>query len=461
MRGDEERRSKGKSKKKPHLFIAVLLLVHLGICLLVLAKNVSRLDTSERLVSSDSVHYVEIARDFAAGDFSMQYVKERPHRQPLYPALLALALKLGNGNRFTLGAVNIVFAEMSILAVYASTLALFKHRLAAILSALALAANPFIDREITARLLTEPLHLFLTICAIFTFLRYMQRKDCRWLFACGGLLGLDYLTRPNGLIMAAAAVGTMALADLLNYCTAVQTRPSFFGWFIKMGGIYLVTVLIFFVVSAPSWVPRLIYFGNPFHHGYLENYMWVDSYKAGHVGESYPSYTWRDYLAHHHPRDIVSRLIHGFRYVYFRIPIFMERVPLLFLFSIGGVWIAFRIAPGEYRFLCLFLFLQTLPLVWTNLSNPTARVPYGSMLPFELFLAALFFAWISGRPRIRAWFVERFAPGDKPGGPPIARLPVQSRTTLLVKYFKGAGFSLRSPRNRFEILGCKTASLAS
>ncbi|MBV8140650.1 MAG: glycosyltransferase family 39 protein, partial [Verrucomicrobia bacterium] len=285
-----------------------------------------------------SVHYVEIARDFAAGDFSMQYVKERPHRQPLYPALLALALKLGNGNRFTLGAVNIVFAEMSILAVYVSTLALFKHRLAAILSALALAANPFIDREITARLLTEPLHLFLTICAIFTFLRYMQRKDCRWLFACGGLLGLDYLTRPNGLIMAAAAVGTMTLADLL---------------------------------------------------------------------------------------------------------------------------IAFRIAPGEYRFLCLFLFLQTLPLVWTNLSNPTARVPYGSMLPFELFLAALFFAWISGRPRIRAWFVERFAPGDKPGGPPIARLPVQSRTTLLVKYFKGAGFSLRSPRNRFEILGCKTASLAS
>lgn len=33
-------------------------------------------------------------------------------------------------------------------------------------------------------------------------------------------------------------------------------------------------------------------------------------------------------------------------------------------------------------------------------------------------------------------------------------------TTLLVRYFRGAGLNLRSPRNWFEILGCKTASLA-
>ena len=94
-------------------------------------------------------------------------------------------------------------------------------------------------------------------------------------------------------------------------------------------------------------------------------------------------------------RDVLSRLIHGLRNIYFRIPIMMERVPLLFLFSIGGVWIAFRFAAREYRYLCLFLVLQMQPLVWTNLSNPTARVPYGSLLPFELFLAALFLAWAS------------------------------------------------------------------
>ena len=89
-----------------------MLLIHLTICFLVLAKNVSHPNTSERLVSSDSVHYVDIARDLSSGDFSMKYVKERPHRQPLYPALLAIAMKLGNGNRFLLGAVNILVAAV-------------------------------------------------------------------------------------------------------------------------------------------------------------------------------------------------------------------------------------------------------------------------------------------------------------------------------------------------------------
>jgi hypothetical protein len=93
------------------------------------------------------------------------------------------------------------------------------------------------------------------------------------------------------------------------------------------------------------------------------------------------------------------------RNIYFRIPIMMERIPLLFLLSIGGVWIALRMAASEYRFLCLFLVLQMQPLVWTNLSNPTARVPYGSMLPFELFLAALFLAWASEQSRIRSCYI--------------------------------------------------------
>jgi len=274
---------------------------------------------------------------------------------------------------------------------------------------LALAANPFMDRTITARLLTEPLHLLMTIWAIFAFLTYLRGRDWRWLFACAVFLGLDYLTRPNGLFMAAAAIGTMALSDLLAYCSAPQTRPSLLRWLAKYSGLYLVAAAVFLVVAIPSWVPRLLYYGSPFHHGYLENFMWVDTYKEGHVGQSFAIYTWRDYFAHHHVRDIFSRLVHGLRNVYFHIPIFMERVPLLYLFSVGGVWIAFRFAEREFRFLCLFLVLEMQPLVWTNLSNPSARVPYGSLLPFELFLAALFLAWFSELPRMRLWFAERFA----------------------------------------------------
>jgi hypothetical protein len=296
------------------------------------------------------------------------------------------------------------------------TLRLFSNPIAASVVALGLAANPFLDREVTARLLTEPLHLFLTICAIMTFLQYFRIRGRKWLFACAGLAGLDYLTRPNGLFMAATAIGTLGLSDVLFYFTKSRApRLPLRDWLLKTAGSYAGAAAIFLAVCSPSWVPRLIYFGSPFHHGYLENYMWVDVYREGHVGESYASFTWRDYFAHHHLHDVISRIIHGLRNVYFRIPIMMERVPILFLLSIGGVFVAFQKASAEYRFLCLFLFLQLLPLVWTNLSNPTARVPYGSTLPFELFLAALFLAWLSADSRVRAWFVNRFGGGVRVG----------------------------------------------
>jgi Dolichyl-phosphate-mannose-protein mannosyltransferase len=391
-------------KPERHWFIALLLAVHLSICLFVLAKNVSQPKTSDRLVSSDSVHYVDIASAFCSGDFSMAYVRERPHRQPLYPALLAIAMKLGAGNRFFLGLVNVLVDSAAILLTYVFTLSLFGKRLAASAVALGLAANPFMDRLVTARLLTEPLHLFLTICAIMTFLQYLQNRKSKWLFACAALAGLDYLTRPNGLFMAMTAIGTLGLSDVISYFAEGGRRFPFHLWFFKTIASYGAAVAVFLIFSAPSWIPRLIYFGSPFHHGYLENYMWVDVYREGHVGESYASFTWRDYFAHHHARDVLARMIHGLRNVYFRIPIMMERVPILFLLSIGGVFVAFFRASGEFRYLCLFLFLQLLPLVWTNLSNPTARVPYGSTLPFELFLAALFVAFLAENPSVRAWW---------------------------------------------------------
>jgi hypothetical protein len=401
-------------KPERHWFIALLLAAHFLICLFVLAKNASHPKTSDRLVSSDSVHYVDIASEFCSGDFSMAYVKERPHRQPLYPALLAVAMKLGGGNRFFLGLVNVLIDSASILLIYIFTLKLFEIRLVASVVALGLAANPFVDRLVTTRLLTEPLHLFLTVCAIMTFLQYLQTQRRKWLFSCAGLAGLDYLTRPNGLFMAVTAIGTLGLSDVISYVAKGDDRFPFHIWFFKTTANYAVALAVFLVFSAPSWIPRLIYFGGPFHHGYLENYMWVDVYREGHVGESYASFTWHDYFAHHHLRDVIARIAHGLSNVYFRIPIMMERVPILFLLSIGGVFVAFRRASAEYRYLCLFLFLQLLPLVWTNLSNPTARVPYGSTLPFELFLAALFIAWLATNPSVQTWFVKRFGTLSSP-----------------------------------------------
>jgi hypothetical protein len=418
----------GTTKPRQHFFITALVVIHFMVCILILHKNASNPKTNERLASSDSINYVAIANDFASGNFSFDYVQQLPHRQPLYPALLALGIKLGGGDRFVLGMVNVVIASGSIVLIYAVSLALFDSEMAARIVALALAANPFVDRQITARFLTEPLHLLLTIGAIAAFLRYLQSHSSRWRMGCSALLGLDYLTRPNGLFMMATALGVMGLADLIRFGRSKSQMDSGYPatssvqtWILSMLAQYGGALFIFLVVSAPSWIPRLIYYHSPFHHGYLSNYMWVDTYAQAHVGSSYATYTWKDYIAHHNLFDALSRFSYGLRSIYVRIPAMMERVPILYLLGLAGVYCGFRNTTSEYRYLFLFLFLEMLPLVWTNLSNPTARVPYGSTLPFELFFAALFLSVLSKNLRVRTWFAARFS--RKPAQPVSLKNP--------------------------------------
>ena len=73
-----------------------------------LALNVRTAKGAQTLVSSDSGQYLAIAEQFLGGNFSMDYLREVPHRQPLYPLLLAAATKLGNGNLFFLGVINAI-----------------------------------------------------------------------------------------------------------------------------------------------------------------------------------------------------------------------------------------------------------------------------------------------------------------------------------------------------------------
>jgi len=80
--------------------------------------------------------------------------------------------------------------------------------------------------------------------------------------------------------------------------------------------------------------------------------------------------------------------------------------------------------PRSLRALLLFGMVQALPLVWTNLSNPTVRVPYAAAVPFELVFAAvaLHFAIEAVRSRSAAAIgspggrvvTAAFRPGNSP-----------------------------------------------
>ena len=377
----------------PFRFIIVLMTAYFFANSLHVALNVRTAKGAETLVSSDSAQYLGFAQRFLLGNFSMDYIRDVPHRQPLYPFLLATATKIGNGNLFFLGEVNVLAMTLAIGSVYFGILRFFRSHSVAAIPACCVACNPFLWRIAGARLLTEPLYVLILIWVIIAFLQYLQERKVFWLLLGSLFAGLDYLTRPNGIFDAAAFLGVAYLAELLLPPRSREQSQPFLKRALWLIPNYLGAALVLIVVTTPAWIPRLVYFGDPLFHGYLTNFLWVDTYHLAHdFGERAPSYTWHDYVATHNLLDALRRVIHGLWNVCVQIPVMDERAPILYLLSVAGIWTTLKKGPNEYRFLLLFFFIQLFPFIWTNLPNPTRRVPYGSTFPFEPFFAACFLA---------------------------------------------------------------------
>jgi 4-amino-4-deoxy-L-arabinose transferase-like glycosyltransferase len=373
---------------RPGVFAPLAAIFFLATSLAAIHANVHSEMGRKDLLEGDTGHYLAIARDFARGDFSMSYVEARPHRQPLYPLLLAPGFRWFGGDLQILASVNVLLLIGAFLLLYFGILRFFHSRFVAAAIGFLFLHNPFVHAHATRHLLTEPLHLLLAIGVVFATLDYLESRRRRSLLAFAALAGLDYLTRPNGLFIFASAIAVLLLNEAWRfYRPSSSPRPSLS----HIAGCYVLALSIFALVAAPSWIPRYHYFGNPIHHGYLSNYLWTDTYKEGHVGQRFASYTAKDYFENHHLGDVVQRWVRGVGECGFAIPIRTEeKLPLLYFLALGGLVATVWSGSGSYRTLAAFGVLQMLPLIWTNLSNPTIRVPYAAELPFELVFAALF-----------------------------------------------------------------------
>jgi len=374
---------------RPAVFAPLVALVFLAGNFWQLHQAVGDAKRLKKLTSEDSAHYIQIAGAFAQGDLSMSYVERRPHRQPLYPLLLAPAVRLSGGNPFWLGSVNIVIGTATLLVLYFGVLKLFSSPLIAAVTAGFYATNKLIVDEVTGRMMTEPLHILLVLLVIFSLLSYVTSRRPALLAAAAGLAGLDYLARPNGLFL------MLSMAAVLFIEEASSRPPGSGSRLRRLPGCalkYLAAALIFSAVTTPSWLPRLHYLDQPFSHGYLSNFLWVDTYAEAHTGEAFSSFTWRDYAARHNAADFALRWAHGLLETVslpFRNErIFGIRLPLLYLLAASGLAVAAVTRNRTYLTLAAFLLVQMLPLIWTTLSNPTDRVPYASLFPFELVFAA-------------------------------------------------------------------------
>jgi hypothetical protein len=339
---------------------------------------------------NDSVAYLEIAKRLAAGDFSMEYVKVWPHRQPLFPLLLSPVLKCCGTNPYLLGLVNIVVVICTFYFVYACLAFVFHRRLVAFAGSALLLFNPFMFYDATTRLLTEPIHVFIMCGILMSLLCYLESEAHSWALLAAAVTGFDYLSRPNGLFVMGALLAVIVLAlclkqDDQGVYLSVRKVLSIVALCLCMLGVFI-------IIAIPSWIPRLIYMGNPVQHGYLSNFMWVDDYYAGHTGRPYQSYFFEDYAATHSVWDAIVRFFKGAVKVLISIPMRADfhAFPFLCLTAFAGILLALWRGPFNYRLLLLFGFMQLLPLIWTSRSNSTMRVPYSATLPFLVFFSAFF-----------------------------------------------------------------------
>jgi hypothetical protein len=356
--------------------------------------------------AKDSMHYYVIGQAFAAGDFSMSYEKGWPYRQPLFPLLVAGVTKVTGGNLFAIRLINAGVIIVATISLFLILRRFWTESVSPALISTVFILSPFTYDQSIHGLATEPLHLFLLICAIACFLRYTASPHWRYLLLLAFVLGLDYLDRINGLFVAFSAIAVLICfacsrqflrlkqvwAPIMRQHADTPIRRNTDTQGTVSWRSFLIAALILVIVTAPSWFSRFYYFGNPFYHGAIQNFLWGDSYLGS--MDSPRMLTAGDYFASHSLLDAVSRFLLGCWKVFFIIPIDRERLPLLYFSALAGIWLAWRQRRAPYLWLLLFYLLQMVPLAWTQPVNTTARIPYASTQPFELFFAALFLHWL-------------------------------------------------------------------
>ncbi len=360
----------------------------------------------KRFVSGDSKHYLFGATEIVSDGFTFDYIKRYPHREILYPAALAVPLSIFGQNLLALGAVNIFFFCLSALFAFLIVKKFSGDSLAALFAAGLILFNKFTFFNVTYELLTEGMFIACVLAAVYLFLcclKAPQRKHLLWLAAaCGIAQGI----RPNGFFMFAAFLALLATQRFLpkhgrSSRYAVMTSPASLFW----------ACLVFVLCSAPSWAPRLYFFGNPLHHGYLPNYLWADTYAQAH--DSGLTYTFMDFFRTHSIGDLPGRILFGIKKSFVFWP--QDYISMTaWLALVAGLVIAAWEKNKSMLLLAATYFIMMAPIVWTVCSNPTPRIGFAYTLPFSALFGAYALAFL--RPRLLPgiqWLSEVMANAGK------------------------------------------------
>ncbi|MBV8585475.1 MAG: glycosyltransferase family 39 protein, partial [Verrucomicrobia bacterium] len=246
---------------RPVWFLVIATVIYFCSTLIPIAIQTARDSDWQSYFVKDSMHYYVIAQQFAAGNFSMDYLKGWPYRQPLLPACIATILKLTAGNLFADRLFNVLVVGATGFLIYWIIRRLHRDEISAVAVSILFVLSPFAYDHTVHWLVTEPLHLGLMVCAIGILLTYLSKRTLASLVLLTIVLALDYLDRTNGLFLSASAFVVIGASELFRGWR--NPEVSLHGAAASAVTRTFLAVTIWAVLTLPSSWPRSFYFHNP------------------------------------------------------------------------------------------------------------------------------------------------------------------------------------------------------
>lgn len=358
-----------------------------------ISERAARPVTAQKFLFGDSGAYVGMARDFSSGDFTSR-VKSQPYRQPFYPALLAAMIVVRGDAVANLAWVNLLVALATIWVLYLGGRWCLGSAWLGVVGAASYALDPVLWWSVTERLLSEPSYVALALLALGGFLKYIERPRAGFLFLACLAAGATYVARVNGLLLLLAIWGLLLANNLASWAidrsnhAAQPSAPTL----AQIAARFAVAAALGVTIATPTWLPRLVIYGNPVHHGFIGNLPWVDSVREARAKNGAPIGP-REYFAQHGLRDIGQRIELGVERVFVAYPLKVR--PALYIAGIGGFIASLLTRKRSYALLAVLLLTQMGPLAWISTASPSPRPPNGTMSPFLYAYVAILFSEIS------------------------------------------------------------------
>jgi len=200
-------------------------------------------------IDPDGTVYLSAANDFLKGDFLKAFSNVFP---PFYPFLTALLSPLAGDVELAGRIVSLIFGTLTLLPVYYLGRRLFGEKIT-IFSIFLLIFHPYLA-EFSGSVLSESVYTFLVALGVLVGWKGLDSKSWSLMFLLGILLGLAYLTRPEGLGFVALFLLWIFFSEGLRFWQGFRIK-----WFMALSlvvgiSIFAIPYILFLHQVTGKWI---------------------------------------------------------------------------------------------------------------------------------------------------------------------------------------------------------------